>query len=174
MKKFSTLLIAALLVLTASASARQSRVILNNESGCSVGFNERIYNKDNDNISIVNLQPGTYTLKLYAPETAGKKYNQKEKQQFPDLQFSLLNEDVQVNISAGGNIHINQEGNRGSRITTRRPRSNRNYDDDENNDWNQKRSDEHEQIINTTRMNKRTNSVKRRYAKSLDAIISTR
>ena len=119
------------MVLVASASAQQSRVILNSNTNYEVQIDGRAYNSTGTS-TITDLSVGAHTVAVCQVVSngilgIGKKWNLLSSQQ-----FNLGNNDVNIDVSQNGQVRISQNGYNGNNNTNR----NRNggYNDRNDND----------------------------------------
>lgn len=109
MKKFTSFLIAGLMVLAASASALQSRVILNSNTNYEVQINGRSYNSTGTS-TITDLSVGAHTVAVYEVVSNGILGIGKKRNLLSSQQFNLGNNDVIIDVSQNGQIRISQDG----------------------------------------------------------------
>lgn len=131
MKKFITLLLGSVLVLTVSAQ-RQPTVLINSYSDLEVRIDGNIYSKpstNNSNMLIPNLTPGNHSLDVYRL-SRGFLGIGKKREMLSRTSFYLGNNDITINIDQNGYARINQRNpGRYNDIA----KGNRGRDD---NDWN--------------------------------------
>jgi hypothetical protein len=131
MKKFTSFLIAGLMVLVASASAQQSRVILNSNTNYEVQIDGRAYNSAGTS-TITDLSVGAHTIAVYQVVSNGIFGIGKKKNLLSSEQFNLGNNDVNIDVSQNGQVRISQNGYNGNNNTNRN--RNGSYNEDRNDD----------------------------------------
>ena len=113
MKKFTTLLIAAMVVLVASASAQQARVILRSNTNYEVQVDGRTY--DNTGTStITDLPYGRHSVAVYQVVSKGIFGIGKKRNQLSFEQFDLRNNDVIIDVNQNGQVRVSENGNYGN------------------------------------------------------------
>lgn len=111
MKKFTSFLIAGLMVLVTSASAAglQARVILNANTNYEVQIDGRTYNSTGTS-TITDLSTGTHTVSVYQVVSNGVFGIGKKRNLISSEQFNLGNNDVTIDINQNGHARIYQSG----------------------------------------------------------------
>jgi hypothetical protein len=135
MKKFTSFLIAGLMVFVASASAavQQARVILNANTNYEVQIDGRTYNS-NGTSTITDLATGNHTVAVYQVVSNGVFGIGKKRNLISSEQFNLGNNDVTIDVNQNGQARISQNGYNG----------NNNNDRDRNGGYNGQHSDKGE------------------------------
>src|SRR6187549_2488033 len=119
MKKFTSFLIAGLMVFVASASPRQSRVILNSNTNYEVQIDGRAYNSTGSS-TITDLAVGAHTVAVYQVVSNGIFGIGKKRNMVSSEQFNLGNNDVNIDVNQNGQVHIYQDKYNGSNNTNRK------------------------------------------------------
>jgi hypothetical protein len=109
MKKFASFLVAGMIVLVVSASARQARVILNSNTIHEVQVDGRNYNGVGTS-TITDLSAGTHTVSVYQVISRGIFGIGKKRRQLSFEQFTLRNNDVNIAVNQNGQVRIFQDG----------------------------------------------------------------
>jgi hypothetical protein len=142
MKKFTSFLIAGLMILVASASAQQSRVILNSNNNFEVQIDGRAYNSAGTS-TITDLSVGAHTVAVYQVVSNGIFGIGKKRNLLSSEQFNLNNNDVTIDVSQNGQVRISQNGYNGNNNTNRNRNGGYNTnrrDDNDNNSTDRNRN----------------------------------
>ena len=105
MKKISTLILAGLAAIAASASARPPQVILRTASNYDVRIDGRMYKADNTMIPYLN--PGVHTVEIYQLRSGGLFGNRKTL--VSSQQFTLQNNDINIDVNQYGRARISED-----------------------------------------------------------------
>ncbi|MES2648830.1 MAG: hypothetical protein V4717_18280 [Bacteroidota bacterium] len=125
MKKFTSLFIAAFLLIVTSASAQ--RVILQSNTNYEVQIDGRSYDATGQS-TITDLPFGNHTVAVYQVVSRGIFGIGKKKSLVTSEQFNLGNNDVYINVSQNGQVRISQNGDNSNKKRDR----NRDYDNSDN------------------------------------------
>lgn len=109
MKRFTSLVVAALIVLVTSATAQQSRVILNSNSNYEIQIDGRNFNGAGTS-TITDLLPGVHTVSVYQVVSNGILGIGKKRNLLSTQQFNLGSNDVRIDVSQDGQLQISQNG----------------------------------------------------------------
>ncbi|MEO6406211.1 MAG: hypothetical protein ABIY51_07040 [Ferruginibacter sp.] len=108
MKKFSSLLLAGMLLFAISASA--SQVILNSRTGYEINIDGRVYNNGVGQTAITDLYQGAHTVNVYQVVSNGVFGIGKKRNLISTQQFNLGASDVYIDVDQNGQVRINQNG----------------------------------------------------------------
>ena len=103
MKKISTLVLAAFMVITASAANRPPKVMLNTAGNYDVRIDGRLYKGDDYNLR--SLGNGVHTLQVY--KTGSGMF--KRKTLVSTEQFNLRNNDITIDVNQFGRTRITED-----------------------------------------------------------------
>jgi hypothetical protein len=117
--KITSFLVAAFMVLAASASARQARVIISSNNNYELEIDGRTY-KSVSTTTINDLPAGRHTVGVYQVISRGILGIGKKRRQVSFEEFSLRNDDVYIAVNQDGRVRItddsyygnNNKGNR--------------------------------------------------------------
>ena len=118
MKKFTSFLIAGLMVFVVSASALQSRVILHSNTNYEVQIDGRAYNGVGTS-TITDLPAGAHTVAVYQVVSNGIFGIGKKRNLLSSEQFNLGNNDVTIDVNQNGQVRISQIGYNGNKNNDR-------------------------------------------------------